>query len=162
MQETNTIDPFAKGFIKNRDMQARIATVIVNDPSLDNLAVAERLYDWFIDAPREMHLEALAYLVGHMRGTVSSKMEWDYKKPGRSSAKPHNNSPERQMVKAKARAAILKWMEQVLHLTFAQLRAAKIIPDDLLANHPDEAKFGDVYSTEEQRDMVAKRIGFLS
>lgn len=67
-------DVFTKPYIKSRDLQERIASELTDNPEIGNIAMAETLYDWFMDLEKGKQIEIFSYAISHLRPNVEKKL----------------------------------------------------------------------------------------
>lgn len=158
----NTImnhEPETKGFNKVRDFQDAVIRACKNGRT-DPLDVAEDIYDWFINAPRTVQVAVLQYTVARMWSNVTEKIE-----AARSTGISHRNPPAprqpalsteaREAIKAKVTANLeAQWLDLIIPMTGAQVRAAKMLPDEMLCQVSDDQRVGDVFTADQLRAVA--------
>lgn len=164
-------EPETKGFNKARDFQDAIIRARKNGCA-DPLEAAEEVYDWFLNAPRSVQITTLQYAAARMWSVVSDKMEGrqlssdcervtEIEVTARTETKLRDkpairqaaiSAEQRDSIKAKVAADLERqWLDLVIPMTGAQVRAAKLLPDEMVRNIPDYQRVGDVFTADQLR-----------
>lgn len=151
-------EPETKGTNKTRDLQdaiIRARRLGYGDP----LSVANHIYGWFMEASRDVQISVLDYAISHHWNNTTDKMEGRSSGGSRRSSYTSSNLSELQKKKIddEVRADLdRQWLDIIMPMTFAQVRAAKLLPDDMVAKGKDDERVGDVFTAEELREVNKK------
>lgn len=175
-------EPETKGFNKARDFQDAIIRAR-KAGCTDPLQVADAIFDWFMDASRTVQVATLQYAIGRIWSTTESKItdviemesaalerdidldgndEAEYTPlerpsawtPPARSAQTRTPPEVKEAIKAKVRAAEReKWLDILIPMTGAQVRYARMLPDEMANQIGDDQRVGDVFSVDELRAL---------
>lgn len=134
-------EPQTKGTNKTRELQdaiIRARRAGCDDP----LSVAEYIYGWFADASRDIQVSVLHYAVQHLWNNVDNKIKPRQHRASSSAAKARIEADERAKLNR-------QWLDAIIPMTGAQVRAAKRLPDSMAAMIGDDQRVGDVFTVAE-------------
>lgn len=144
-------EPETKGTNKTRDLQDAVIRARRAGYG-DSLAVARSIHDWFMESSYEIQVSVLQYAVTHLWTTVSSKM--DYSSPARV---PTVSTENKKRIQEKTRSELdRKWIDVILPMTGAQVRAAQMLPPEMTKKIADDQRVGDVFTVKELREVQPK------
>lgn len=156
-------EPETKGTNKTRDLQdvvIRARKAGYDDP----LSVARYIHDWYMEASYEVQVSVLHYAVTHLWSTISSKMPGATVPQVRSRRKrvTHTVSADREAeIRKAARTEYnrkwLAWLDVILPMTGAQVRAAQSLPPEMTSKIADNQQVGQIF-TATQLEPVYKKI----
>lgn len=149
-------EPETKGFNKARDFQDAVIRARKSG-SADPLQVADAIYDWFMDASRTVQIATLQYAVSRIWSTTESKIADDETaRDGEQQRSAPLVVRDRAKIRQKVRDELnRKWLDIVIPMTGAQVRAAKLLPDDMASKVGDAQRVGDVFTAAELRKVAA-------
>ena len=154
MTDTTSHEPETKGFNKAREFQDMVIRARRNGCA-DPLEVAEEIYEEFMAAPRTVQIATLQYAAGRIWGTVDDKLEEGARSSSSGRGRGRGggselSQQEKDRIRAETRAKLDKqWLDLIIVMTGAQVRAAKALPDSMAEKVGDDQKVGEVFTAAE-------------
>lgn len=157
MNHNQPHEPETKGSNKTRDFQDALARLIKNGAQTKKEA-SSHLVTWFLDASTPQQEEFMEWAAGYWWPVMEGKIDRlgeTYIAPSPSIIeKAQHRSVLSVERKSEIQAKMVeglekKWLNAILPMTGAQVRAAKKLPDHLANQISDDQKVCDVF-TEEQ------------
>lgn len=134
----NISEPEVRGSNKAPDFQSAVIRARKSGCN-DALEVAEAIYDWHMDASRSVQISTLHYAVTRIWATTEGKL------PAANQRKA-----KAETIDAKVRAELdKKWLDVIIPMTGAQVRAAKLLPDAMAALVGDAQRVGEVFTAQQ-------------
>jgi hypothetical protein len=144
-------EPETKSTNKARNLQDMMIRAI--NAGCENPASVTRFtIDWFIDdAARDVQAETLEYAIAHLWTTVTTKM-------GIVPIKKSRVTKERRaVILGEERSKIHRdWLDHIIPMTGAQLRVARLLPEEMACKVGEDQRVGEVFTVDELRAVYRK------
>lgn len=156
MNQNQPHEPETKGFNKTRDFQDTLIRLIKQGVQT-KIEAAPFLVDWFLNAaPSNQQQEFMAWAAGRLWDMAEGKIErhngtYVAPPPSQQSRTKRVLSEEKikEVEKEIAESLDQKWLNAIIPMTGAQVRAAKALPDHMSDQVADDQRVGDVFTSDQ-------------